>query len=315
MSSRNKVSPPRAKELRAEFEKTSTLAPGQVLKFAGAGDNDVYNISSPFMIGGRTVLTGRVEKREAWADSHLMFFEDKDGVWTAVEGAPVLQLEDGFWARLGEEIVVGGVEVWRTPMRKFPDALEYRTVFFRGRDLASLERFAEGPNHMKDIRLVQLLNGRIGVMTRPQGVIGGRGRIGYLEIDRLEDLTPECITAAPLIKGQFYLKEWGGVNQLHQLPDGRLGALGHIAHMDAKSGRHYHAVTFIFDPATRAATPLKVLAVRKNFPAGPVKTDKLVDVVFSGGLVRHGDGTATLYAGLSDVEAGKILVSDPFLNQ
>ena len=38
----------------------------------------------------------------------------------------------------------------------------------------------------------------------------------------------------------------------------------------------------------------------------------LADVMFSGGLVRHGNGTATLYAGLSDTEAGQLLLADPF---
>lgn len=34
--------------------------------------------------------------------------------------------------------------------------------------------------------------------------------------------------------------------------------------------------------------------------------------MFSGGLVRAADGTATLYAGLSDVEAGCVVLPDPF---
>jgi hypothetical protein len=39
----------------------------------------------------------------------------------------------------------------------------------------------------------------------------------------------------------------------------------------------------------------------------------LDNVVFSGGLIRHGDGTADLYAGTSDAEAQKIRIKDPFL--
>jgi hypothetical protein len=39
-----------------------------------------------------------------------------------------------------------------------------------------------------------------------------------------------------------------------------------------------------------------------------------VDVVFSGGLVRDvEEGKAVLYAGISDAEAQKIIIDDPFL--
>jgi hypothetical protein len=50
-----------------------------------------------------------------------------------------------------------------------------------------------------------------------------------------------------------------------------------------------------------------------NFPAGATKRPDLVDVIFSGGLVRNGGGSATLYAGLRDAEAGWITIPAPFL--
>ena len=62
------------------------------------------------------------------------------------------------------------------------------------------------------------------------------------------------------------------------------------------------------------ATAPEIIASRSIFPltARPLRPD-LVDVMFSGGLVRHGNDTATLYAGLSDVEgAGRVLLPDPF---
>jgi len=39
----------------------------------------------------------------------------------------------------------------------------------------------------------------------------------------------------------------------------------------------------------------------------------LVDVIFSGGLLRHWDGTATLFAGISDAEAAFLHMPDPML--
>lgn len=37
------------------------------------------------------------------------------------------------------------------------------------------------------------------------------------------------------------------------------------------------------------------------------------DVVFSGGIGRRGDGMADLYAGISDAEAHRLTIVDPFL--
>jgi len=57
---------------------------------------------------------------------------------------------------------------------------------------------------------------------------------------------------------------------------------------------------------------MEIIATRNEFPPTEAKRPDLQDVVFSGGLVRHGDGTATLYAGLSDARAGCITLPDPF---
>jgi len=72
-------------------------------------------------------------------------------------------------------------------------------------------------------------------------------------------------------------------------------------------------MVFVFDPRNRAFTDMRIIAERSDFIAGPAKRPDLVDVVFSGGLVRKGDGTADLYAGISDAEAHKITIPDPFL--
>ena len=69
---------------------------------------------------------------------------------------------------------------------------------------------------------------------------------------------------------------------------------------------------FVYDRETHSASPVEIIATRENFPAGDEKTPKLSDIVFPGGLIRHGDGTATLYAGLSDTEAGSFTLPDPF---
>jgi hypothetical protein len=306
-------SPPRCAELLRKFEEKEALPMGKKLRFSGVGENDVYNISSPFLIGGTPVIIGRVEGREARADSQVMFFEEKDGVWIPAHGAPTLPLEDGFATQIGNETIIGGVEVYPNVTAIDSREPSYRTVFYRGHDLSSLEKFAAGPDMMKDIRLASLANGRIGVSTRPQGGSNGRGKIGYVELRRLEDMTNiQNFLDAKIIEDQFAPEEWGGANGLHPLQDGTIGIIGHIAHQDEQNAKSYYAMSFEYNPETHRATPIEIIATRKNFPAGDAKTPELADIFFLGDLVPHDDGTGTLYGGLSDAEAGSIEVPDPF---
>jgi len=39
----------------------------------------------------------------------------------------------------------------------------------------------------------------------------------------------------------------------------------------------------------------------------------LKGVIYSGGLIRHNDGSATLYGGVRDKEAGMVKCNDPFI--
>ncbi len=310
---RERFFPRHCLDLLQTFEKKKAPRIGEKLRFSGIDENDVYNISVPFRIDGATVIAGRVEAREAWEDSQVIFFEEKEGAWIPKNGAPALRLEDGFATHIGDETIFGGVEVYSKSAMNNSRNVGYRTVFYHGQDFSSLQKFAVGPDMMKDIRLAPLSNGRIAVFTRPQGGSSGKGEIGYVEIQRLKDLNAQRILDARIIENQFAPEEWGGVNELHPLQNGKIGVIGHIAYQDAQGGKHYSAMSFRYNPSTHRASPIKIIATRKNFPAGDEKTSELADVVFPGGLVRHGDGTATLYAGLSDAEAGRIILPDPFI--
>ena len=300
-------------ELLKIFEEKENIPMGKMLNFIGVEGRDVYNITAPFSIDDKSIIAGRVEGREIIADSRIMFFEEQNGLWTPVKYAPVYMLEDGFLARINGEIIFGGVEVYPRPSKYNKDEVGYRTIFFKGHSLTSLVQFAQGPDMMKDIRLVEIADGRIGVFTRPQGVIGGRGKIGYLEIDKLEDLNnSELILSAKIIENQFAEGEWGGANDLHLLEDGRIGVIGHIAYEDEVHGKHYYAMSFIYDPKTHFATPIEIIATIKNFPEDEAKFDILKDIVYPSNLVRKEDGTAILYVGLRDAKAGYINVPDCF---
>ncbi len=297
---------------RYRRQRRAGLAPrGRRLRFSGVSGRDVYNPTRPFVIGGRRVIAARVESRASETDSQVVFFEAAGAGWRPVAGAPSLALQDPFVTAIGDEIVVGGVEIEERPGGR----IGYRTVFHRGRSLGGLARFAVGPWGMKDIRVAPLADGRILVLTRPQGERGGRGKIAYTVVGSLDRLTPQALSRGRIIEGQFADDEWGGANEIVPLGGDRFGVLGHIARADARGARHYYPVAFTIDAGSGQVSPLRTLVERRDLPGGlkgASKRSDLRDVLFSGGLERHGDGTATLYVGAGDAEVHAVRIADPF---
>lgn len=283
----------------------------QRLAFVGVGGRDVYNPTAPFKARFRgreiEVLAARVEPRLSDA-SEVMFFERVGERWRPLAGAPVLKLQDPFFSRVGRDLIVGGVETFP----KEGGGLGYRTIFYRGKDLADLNPFARGPDGMKDIRLIPLPNGKIFALTRPQGKVGGRGKIAVTMIDDLGSLGPAAINRAMVYEDLFTSEEWGGANELHLLKNGLVGVLGHIARLDGQGNRHYYPMAFAVDPATGRRWPMRILLQRSQIPPGASKRPDLEDVLFSGGLVRGEDGTAELYVGAGDAEVYRVTIPDPF---
>jgi hypothetical protein len=279
--------------------------------FTGVGNNDVYNITAPFDDEGEKVIAGRVESRDSESSTVVFYIQGSDGVWAPREGAPTFGLQDPFFTRIGGDLVLGGVQTFPHPTN--PHGLMWRTMFYKGSSIATLQPFFKGPDGMKDLRIIELRDGSIGIFTRPQGEKGGRGKIGYVRIPSLDALSIEVINEAPLLKGQFNDDEWGGANELHLLADGRVGVLGHIACFDEQGDRHYYPMSFFFDPADESHSPIRLIAQRSDFLPGSTKRKDLIDVVFSGGLVRQPNGTAVFYAGISDAEAHRITIPDPFI--
>lgn len=277
------------------------------LELLGAGNNDVYNIAQEFVWNGKRIIAGRIEPRDSEL-SRIGFFHHAQGDRYVLEGPQLEAMQDPCVEVVDGELIVGGTEI-------FPDEAGHitmwHTTFFRGFDLAGLNPFAVAPAKMKDVRLIK--TDKIHVFSRPQGGIAGPGRIGYLSIESLDDLTPTAIAAAPLLTTQFEKGTWGGVNQIHALKNGLLGIVGHIARMSEGDVRHYYGMSFVFDPKTKRATEVEILCERSDFSPGETKRPDLVDVVFLGGMVRHHDGTATLYTGLSDAESHRAKIVDPFV--
>ncbi|WP_123043027.1 MTP-1 family protein [Cohnella candidum] len=297
--------------LLQDFEMSGkTVADPRRLVFRGVGDRDVYNIAAPFEYHGESVIAGRVEPRDS-EHSEVVFFIERSGAWEPIEGAPTLLLQDPFHTRIGGRLIVGGVQTFPHP--QLEGMLAWRTIFYKGEGIGDLEPFFTGPDGMKDLRLVELKDGSVGVFTRPQGAKGGRGKIGFTHVASLDDLSLAVIESAPLLEGQFTDEEWGGANELHLLENGWVGVLGHIACYDGYGDRHYYPMAFVLNPEDGSFTRIELIATRSRFLPGAAKRSDLLDVVFSGGLIRKTDGTADLYAGISDAEAHRITIADPFL--
>ncbi len=300
--------------LRA-YRKSQGPVTAKQLIFTGVDGRDVYNPTQSFTIAGVRVIAARVEPRDSEV-SEVVFFSETNGVWAPLAGAPRFKMQDPFFTFISGQLILGGVEIFQKP----EGGLGYKTIFYRGTSLQNLARFTEGPLGMKDIRLVELRDGRIGLFTRPQGKIpgtnidGGRGKIGFMIINSLEELNAEAISKAPLINGQFTEGEWGGVNEAQLLPEGTIAVLGHIARFDSRGDRHYYPVIFMFDAQTGKSTPLKIILERANLPNGLLGESKrkdLRDVLFSGGMTLSGE-KAVIYVGAGDAETYTATLNNPF---
>ena len=303
---------------RREFEQTKRIYESAKLTFHGVDGYDVYNVSLPFTWKGRSYIFGRVERRTEWARSWTrLFTQTGTDDWTLVPGSMIYPLEDPYVARIGDELILGGTHV-RYKQSKLDT---YYGYFYRGTEVDDLYYFTTGPDYMKDIRLVELADGRIGVFSRPRNEevrrhFGSESLIGFTVIAGLDDLTAEVIENAPYIPDLFGPDEWGGCNQAYLLESGNIGVIGHKSYRETDSaGRDttvYLNTSFVLDVAEHRAVDQKIIGTRSCYPAGPAKKPDLTDCAFTSGIVLRSDGRVDLYSGIGDTEAGRIVIDNPF---
>lgn len=306
------------KERKQAFEQGLKRGENALLTFVGVEGFDVYNCSIPFTLKGRRRLYGRVERRAEWARSWVRLFEEEaPDRYRLVPGSMIYQLEDPFISLIQGELVLGGTHVMRTPEGYGP----LYGYFYRGRDLEDLRYFATGPTNMKDIRLVPLPGGDIGLFSRPRGQAvrrahGSESVVGFARIRSLDQLLPDVIEEAPMIEGMFGPGEWGGVNQAYLLDSGLIGIIGHKSYPDrGPDGTElavYTNVAFVFDPEARAIVHEQIIATRASYPDHPAKRPGLADCAFASGVWLREDGRMDLYSGLGDTAQGRAVIEDPF---
>jgi len=277
------------------------------INFHGFSGYDVYNISQAFVFKGKRYIAGRVEKRESEISVSVIFEQIAPFDYMATKWR-FNNLQDPFVEIIEGQILLGGTEI-------YPDEnghiASWRTVFYFGADFDVVKKIIEAPLNMKDVRLTK--GEKYYVMSRPQGGIAAYGKIGFQAADKLCDITTEFIANSPLIEDLFDDKVWGGANQILILKNGLLGVLGHVAIMSEGNVRHYYGMTFALNPQTGKRSEMKIIAEKQDFGQSEYKRPDLIDVIFVGGIVRHDNGTASLYTGLSDAEGHLALIEDPFL--
>lgn len=297
------------KDAKAIFDAKKRIYESVLLTFKGVEGMDVYNCSVPFMYKGKRHLYGRIEKREEWANSHVrLFVETGKDEFTVVPGGMTWFIEDPFLANIKGEPVFGGTRIRKSRGRVF----NYYSDFFRG-NLEVGVYFTTGPDNMKDIRLVQLQDGRIGVFSRPKTET--YSCIGFTIINRIEQLTAKVVDSAEPLN-VIHAGAWGGVNQAYLLTSGKIGCIAHYSY-NAKDGHDkplsvYVNYSFVVDPETREADLERIIGTKGCYPPCPVKVDRLVDCAFSSGIVMRDDGRCDLYSGLGDTSEGRITIDYPF---
>jgi len=307
-------------ELLSEYRAAGKKQKGKLLSFDiknyFGSDVTVYNPTKPISDKSGRFLLARVEPR-ASEKSKVVFFKEQDKKWK-ISNHPIFDLQDPFYVQnIQGWQIFGGVKTYE----KENGRVDFQTVFYKYKKCSTeLVRkdgilsvpFAKSPIGMKDIRLIELLSGKIAVFTRPMGGEAGLGKIAYIEIDSLSDLQ-KAIPKAKIIDNLFCENEWGGANDLYLLRNGKIGVLGHIAQFKGKI-KNYYAVSFVFDPKTKNVSGVNILTTVNDFPRVKSKRKDLAKIIFSGGMERNADGTASLYVGIGDMNAGQIKITDPFLN-
>lgn len=296
--------------LREAFEKEKKVYESVLLTFKNVGDNTVYNCSCPFTMNGKKYMFGRVEKGDEWVFSNVFLFEEtgKDE-WTKVSDAPSYNLEDPFIVKIHGEMVFGGTHVTKDATK----VNMYLCEFFRGHPM-DLKYITSGPPKMKDVRLVELQDGQIGVFSHFR--TEGSCMTGFTRIKRIEYLSAKVINDAPFINHRAFGDAWGGPNQCYLLRSGLIGCISHHGYLQNRPNacqlRVYCITSFVFDPDTLNVHDFKVIGTRTCFPDAKPKIPMLEDCVFVSGIVMRDDGKADLYSGVGDNCEGRCVIDYPF---
>jgi len=317
----------RRKNIRHEVKNTN----GEMVK--EGTPIDWYNPTQPFYDEGDRIMAVRFEAR----DSELSFVgfikeDPQNGEYSFDLTRPIIDMAQDPSVTLDDKDnpVLGVVKIHADEDGKITS---FNTIQFRGPNVRNLKNFQTIPG--KDNRPVQLPD-RVRASYRPQGEIGGPGKLAFRDYSTWEeyknDVNSQPLTEADFLITNFHPKNHGGPNC--PLQDGQV--YGHIAEKEYdKKGKvirlHYYAIwmltdlqtgqiLFQEDPETGGLKPLiKVVADRSDFDQVPEEIpdkdlenpQKTHDVVFTAGIEKLANGRVEVTMGISDTRAGRKEIRDP----
>ena len=294
---------------------------------------DWYNPTQPFYDEGDRIMAVRFEAR----DSELSFVgfikeDPQNGKYSFDLTRPIIDMAQDPSVTLDDNgnPVLGVVKIHADKDGKITS---FNTIQFRGPNVRKLSFFQAIPG--KDNRPVQLPD-RVRASYRPQGEIGGLGKLAFRDYSNWEkyknDVKSRPLTEIDLLITNFHPENHGGPN--FPLPDGQV--YGHIAEKEYdENGKviklHYYAIwmltglqtgqiLFQEDPETGDLKPLiKVVADRSDFDQVPEEIpdkdlenpQKTHDVVFTAGIEKLANGRVEVTMGISDTRAGRKEIRDP----
>jgi len=302
-------------ELLLDYYGSRRVISSRKLVFDGVSGYDVYNPTAPFSENGQRYLAARIEHRGGETDSYAGFFFDNNGAWRFDDDIGALRGQDPKVARIGSEWVVSVVDA--RPTFQAEGGLEWSQIFYRGGTLGTLRPFAKGPDLYKGI-VIGVHGEQPFAFTRPMGGDFGNGRIGFRYIGSLDNLEdPAFLTDSEIIGGQFPGNIFGGANAAYSSGNGCIDVLCHVAFCEPVSSeqpemnKHYYPGVFSWNPETKEASPVRVVASRADLLPGDSKRPGLYDVFYPGGL-ESVNGLTFLYGGVSDAEAQAAVITKPF---
>ncbi|EPY31965.1 hypothetical protein STCU_03058 [Strigomonas culicis] len=166
---------------------------------------------------------------------------------------------------------------------------------------------------MKDVRIVELADKRLGVFSRKR--TKEEVYFGFSIVPSLDLLSMDAIQSAKPLD-IIRPGHWGGVNQAYLLQTGHVGCIAHYSYHDTNSTGAavtvYTNYAFVIDPLTREIFACKFIGSKCCYPPCPFKIPALEDCVFSSGISPREDGKWDLYSGVGDVGQGRITIDYPF---
>lgn len=272
-----------------------------------AAQIDHYNVSEPIEVAGQELMLTREEERSSENSVVKAYIHNKEkDIWQPMtEVRPMAGYQDPSY--LGE---IKGQKCFcatNTQVNEKNEVINYWAELFAiNGDLNHIEQVAKGPEKSKLLHLIQTGPEEIDGFIRMQGGEFGRGKICHFQIREMDDLQNvlDNIGAQTEIIDIFDKDEWGGFNDLHLLPDGRVDVLGHIARLvkDEKDQdkKEYYVFSAIFDPKTNLVSELKIILSRGDLPVeAEPKKPEVENVLYPNNSVLE-DDKRHIYTSISD---------------